>query len=88
MSPDQSKNYCLFPIPQNERSLYDLYKKSIRVFWVAEEVDYTGKDKDDWIKLTDNEQYFIKNILAFFAGSDGIVSENLYDYGKFLKLLL
>ena len=76
MTPD-TKNYCLFPIPPNERNLYDLYKKSIRVFWVAEEVDYTGKDKDDWAKLTDNEQYFIKNVLAFFAGSDGIVSENL-----------
>jgi len=27
--------------------------------------------------LNDNEQYFIKQILAFFAGSDGIVQENL-----------
>ena len=35
------------------------------------------KDTNDWDKLTDNEQYFIKNIIAFFAGSDGIVLENL-----------
>ena len=28
-------------------------------------------------KLNQNEQHFIKNILAFFAGSDGIVLENL-----------
>merc|ERR1712084_186250 len=27
--------------------------------------------------LTDNEQYFIKHVLAFFAASDGIVLENL-----------
>jgi ribonucleotide reductase beta subunit family protein with ferritin-like domain len=31
----------------------------------------------DWEKLTDNERYYIKHILAFFAGSDGIVAENL-----------
>ena len=72
-----SKNYTLFPIKQNERNLYDLYKKSIAVFWVAEEVNFINKDRDDWVKLTENEQYFIKHILAFFAGSDGIVAENL-----------
>ena len=27
--------------------------------------------------MSDNERYFIENILAFFAGSDGIVLENL-----------
>ena len=32
---------------------------------------------NDWNKLSDNEKHFIKNILAFFAGSDGIVLENL-----------
>jgi ribonucleoside-diphosphate reductase beta chain len=31
----------------------------------------------DWAKLTDNEQHFIKYVLAFFAASDGIVNENL-----------
>ena len=29
------------------------------------------------IKLIDDERYFIKHILAFFAASDGIVNENL-----------
>ena len=28
-------------------------------------------------KLNDDERYFIKHILAFFAASDGIVNENL-----------
>ena len=32
----------------------------------------------DWNdKLTEDERYFIKHILAFFAASDGIVNENL-----------
>ena len=44
--------------------------------WTAEEVDLS-KDMDDWKTLNDNEQKFIKYILAFFAGSDGIVFENI-----------
>jgi ribonucleoside-diphosphate reductase beta chain len=31
----------------------------------------------DWVKLNANEQMFIKNVLGFFAGSDGIIQENL-----------
>ena len=34
-------------------------------------------DIRDWENLTDNEKYFIKNVLSFFAASDGIVNENL-----------
>jgi ribonucleoside-diphosphate reductase beta chain len=46
------------------------------VFWTPEEIDLS-KDMKDWEKLNDNERHFIKNILGFFAGSDGIVMENL-----------
>jgi len=31
----------------------------------------------DWLRLTPDEQFFIKHVLAFFAASDGIVGENL-----------
>src|SRR5690606_3886313 len=35
-------------------------------------------DLSDWHnKINDNERFFIKNVLAFFAASDGIVGENL-----------
>jgi ribonucleotide reductase beta subunit family protein with ferritin-like domain len=53
-----------------------LYKQAVASFWTAEEIDFS-KDESDWDSLSPNEQYFIKNILAFFAGSDGIVQENL-----------
>ena len=46
------------------------------MFWVAEEIDYPA-DKNDWESLSEDERFFIKRILAFFAGSDGIVIENL-----------
>jgi ribonucleotide reductase beta subunit family protein with ferritin-like domain len=70
------QRYTLFPISPYEEDLYKMYKKAVATFWTVEEVDF-AKDKDDWNKLNDNEQYFIKQILAFFAGSDGIVQENL-----------
>jgi len=68
--------YTLFPISPYEEDLYQLYKKAVASFWTVEEIEFS-KDKDDWNKLTENEQYFIKQVLAFFAGSDGIVQENL-----------
>lgn len=45
-------------------------------FWTVEEVDLSS-DLTDWAKLTDDERYFIKMVIAFFSSSDGIVSENL-----------
>lgn len=67
---------ALFPIAQNELHLYKMYKQAVAVFWTPEEIDFS-KDLIDWEKRTPEEQHFIKRILAFFAGSDGIVQENL-----------
>ena len=53
-----------------------MYKKQEASFWTAEELDL-AQDLRDWEKLTSNEKHFIKRVLAFFAGSDGIVLENL-----------
>jgi ribonucleoside-diphosphate reductase beta chain len=67
--------YTVFPI--KFANLWDFYKKHEATFWTAEEVRLTD-DHADWNdKLNDNERYFIKNVLAFFAASDGIVNENL-----------
>ena len=70
-------SYCLLPIQSRDRPLYELYKKAVSSFWVSGEVQVQQRDKGDWEKLTDNERHYIKHILAFFAGSDGIVAENL-----------
>jgi len=70
-------SYCLLPIEPRDKPLYDLYKKAVASFWVSGEVQVQQKDQNDWEKLTENEKYYIKHILAFFAGSDGIVAENL-----------
>jgi len=75
-STSLGQRYTLFPISGNEEDLYKLYKKAVGSFWTVEEIDFS-KDRNDWEKLTSQEQYFIKQVLAFFAGSDGIVQENL-----------
>ena len=71
---ESKDRYVMFPI-QND-SIWNMYKKQIDCFWRVEEVDLS-KDLNDWKQLNDDEQYFIKMIIAFFASSDGIVLENL-----------
>jgi len=72
---ESQDKYGVFPI--NDRDTFRMYNQSISLFWTVEEVDLS-MDVSDWNKkLNDNEKYFIKNILAFFASADGIVLENL-----------
>lgn len=66
--------FVIFPIKHHD--LWAKYKQHQAVHWTPEEIDLS-KDMKDWEKLNDNERHFIKHILGFFAGSDGIVMENL-----------
>ncbi|MBP4140838.1 ribonucleotide-diphosphate reductase subunit beta [Flavobacterium sp. P4023] len=72
----QNKNrFVIFPIKHHD--IWEFYKSMEASFWTAEEIDLS-QDLNDWNnKLNDDERYFIKHILAFFAASDGIVNENL-----------
>ena len=56
---------------------WEFYQKAFASFWSVKEVDLAS-DMADWAKLTENEQYFIKQVLAFFAAADGIVAENCF----------
>ncbi len=74
---EEEKRYVIFPIKYPE--VWKMYKKAEANFWTAEELDLT-KDLNDFnIKMNDGERYFIENVLAFFAASDGIVNENLVE---------
>jgi len=66
--------FSTFPIVYHD--IWSLYKKAVESFWTVPEIDLS-KDHAHWIKLTDDERYFIKHILAFFSNADGIVNENL-----------
>lgn len=76
-NPDR---FVIFPIQYND--IWEFYQRHQAAFWTAEEVDLSN-DIRDWENLTDNERYFVKNVLSFFAASDGIVNENLAE--NFLK---
>ena len=72
---ENPNRFVLFPIKYDK--IWDLYKKQQKCYWQAEEMKL-NEDMNDWnLKLNNDEKYFIKNVLAFFAGSDGIVLENL-----------
>jgi ribonucleoside-diphosphate reductase beta chain len=71
---ENKERFVLFPIKYPK--IWEMYKKAEASFWTAEEIDLS-QDQKDWDKLNDGERYFITNVLAFFAASDGIVNENL-----------
>ena len=73
LTPNQNR-LVMFPIQHTD--VWDLYKKAVDSFWKAEDIDLS-RDYADWIKMTADEQHFIKIVLAFFAASDGIIIENL-----------
>jgi ribonucleoside-diphosphate reductase beta chain len=73
--------FVMFPLKYHD--IWEKYKTAEHSFWTAEEIDL-AQDLTDWNeKLNDDEKHYIKNVLAFFAASDGIVNENLAE--NFLK---
>jgi len=73
--------FVIFPLKYMD--IWNMYKTAQMSNWTAEEIDL-AQDLTDWDeKLNDDERHYIKNVLAFFAASDGIVNENLAE--NFLK---
>ena len=71
---EDDNRFVMFPI--KDESIWKMYKKQVDCFWRAEEVDLS-KDMASWETLSNDEKFFIKMIIAFFAASDGIVLENI-----------
>ena len=71
---EENNRLTIYPIKYHD--IWNAYKTQVAAFWTAEEIDFS-KDYDDFCSLTENEQHFIKMILAFFAASDTIVNINL-----------
>ena len=72
----EKTNNRFIQLPLKYPELQQAYLEHQALFWNHQEIDYTA-DLKDWKKLSDDEQYFIEMILAFFSGSDGIVLENI-----------
>lgn len=64
--------YTIFPILHKD--LWQFHKNMQSIQWVAEDIDLS---EDRFDTLNPNQQHFLKNVLAFFAASDGIVNDNL-----------
>jgi len=73
LDPNEDR-FVIFPIRYPD--IWAKYKQHMSVFWTPEEIDLS-KDMGHWEQLNDSERHFIKHILGFFAGADGIVMENL-----------
>jgi ribonucleotide reductase beta subunit family protein with ferritin-like domain len=73
LTPDDNR-YVMFPIKHDD--IWKMYKKQVDCFWIVNEVNL-AQDLNDWNTLNEDEQKFIKMVLAFFSASDGAVTENL-----------
>lgn len=69
-----NERFVIFPIRYPD--IWNLFQTQRKAFWTESEIDLV-EDIKQWKTLTSDEQFFIKRVLAFFAGSDGIVMENL-----------
>ena len=77
---EQNNRLTTYPIMYN--NIWSAYKTQMAAFWTAEEIDFSN-DIKDFNSLSENEKYFIKMVLAFFAASDTIVNINLSE--RFIK---
>ena len=73
LTPDDNR-YVMFPVKYND--VWDMYQRAVDSFWIVNEVNL-AQDLKDWIGLNEDERNFIYMVLAFFAASDGVVTENL-----------
>jgi ribonucleoside-diphosphate reductase subunit M2 len=71
---DDEARLALFPIQYQD--IYAMYRKQVDSFWRAEEINLS-QDYREFQTLSQDEQYFVKMILAFFANSDLLVGQNL-----------
>jgi ribonucleotide reductase beta subunit family protein with ferritin-like domain len=66
--------FVLFPIKYPQ--VFEMYQKAMASFWTPHEISLCD-DVIQWLSLDADTKHFVKYILAFFAGIDGIINENL-----------
>jgi len=72
----RSENKRLTILPIKYADVWQMYKIHEQGIWHAHEVRM-DKDMNDWKNLSSDAKFFLKRVLAFFASSDMLVSENI-----------
>lgn len=80
LTMETKSRHVLYPIMYP--AIFQMFKTAQASYWVTDEINFQ-QDLTDLEKLSGDEKAFIRQILAFFAASDGIVMENLAE--RFMK---
>jgi ribonucleoside-diphosphate reductase beta chain len=75
LTPNSVDKYTVFN-KHVDTEIADMCDKQEANIWLSSDINLTH-DAGDWAKLSDDERSYLKQVLAFFAGADGIVGENL-----------
>lgn len=70
----EGNRWSLFPL--HHPDILEEVKKAQASIWFPDEIDLK-EDRKGFEELTPSQQHFILMVLAFFANSDGLVTENL-----------
>lgn len=74
---DTEDRYTIDPVINHD--IWNLYQGAVSATWFVNEVPL-GNDLNDWndpSKVNDDERHFIEMVLAFFAGADKLVADNI-----------
>ena len=74
---DNEERYTVDPIINHD--IWDMYQEAVGATWFVPEVPIGGdlKDWDNPSKINKDERHFIEMVLAFFAGADKLVADNI-----------
>lgn len=68
------KRYSIYPLENPD--LFELYKKHRADNWTETELDFNS---DRFDSLTNSQQSMVKKLIFFFANSDAIVADNVFE---------
>lgn len=69
----EKKRYSIYPLQYPD--LYKMYKEHRGDNWTEEEIDFSS---DRFGSITENQKRMVKKLIFFFANSDAIVADNIF----------
>lgn len=69
-----NKRYSVYPLENPD--LFEMYKSHRKDNWTETEIDFRS---DNFDSITDNQKRMVKKLIFFFANSDSIVADNIFN---------